>query len=143
MPERPTFQTIDPATGKPGRSYDGHAPDEALAIARAVRQAFDRWKHEDFDARAALMSKAAAVLRRRADEFAGLMTDEMGKTLAEGRAEVEKCAGHCDYFAEHAPGFLADRPVDIGGPRAKVAFRPLGVILAVMPWNFPFWQVFR
>ncbi len=71
------------------------------------------------------------------------MTDEMGKTLTEGRAEVEKCAGNCDYFAEHAAAFLAERPVDMGGPRAKVAFRPLGTILAVMPWNFPFWQVFR
>ncbi|HEX4709119.1 NAD-dependent succinate-semialdehyde dehydrogenase, partial [Phenylobacterium sp.] len=93
--------------------------------------------------RAALMRRAAAVLRARQDEFASLMTDEMGKTLTEGLGEVEKCAGNCDFFAEHAAAFLADRPVDMGGPKAKVAFRPLGAILAVMPWNFPFWQVFR
>jgi succinate-semialdehyde dehydrogenase/glutarate-semialdehyde dehydrogenase len=76
------------------------------------------------------------------------MTDEMGKTLTEGRAEIEKCAGNCDFYAEHAPAFLSERPVDMGdahgpAPKAKVAFRPLGTILAVMPWNFPFWQVFR
>jgi succinate-semialdehyde dehydrogenase/glutarate-semialdehyde dehydrogenase len=88
------------------------------------------------------------VLRARREEFAGLMTDEMGKTLTEGLAEIEKCAGNCDYYAEHAAAFLAERPVDMSdgkgpAPKAKVAFRPLGTILAVMPWNFPFWQVFR
>jgi succinate-semialdehyde dehydrogenase/glutarate-semialdehyde dehydrogenase len=67
----------------------------------------------------------------------------MGKTLTEGLAEIEKCATNCDYFAEHAEGFLARRPVDMGGPKAFVTFNPIGVVLAVMPWNFPFWQVFR
>jgi succinate-semialdehyde dehydrogenase/glutarate-semialdehyde dehydrogenase len=83
------------------------------------------------------------VLRRRSDEFAALMTEEMGKTLTDGRAEVEKCAFQCDWFAEHAEGYLAREPVDIGGPEAFVTFNPVGVVLAVMPWNFPFWQVFR
>jgi succinate-semialdehyde dehydrogenase/glutarate-semialdehyde dehydrogenase len=72
-----------------------------------------------------------------------LMTEEMGKTIADGRAEVEKCAFQCDWFAEHAEGYLARQPVDIGGPEAFVTFNPVGVVLAVMPWNFPFWQVFR
>jgi succinate-semialdehyde dehydrogenase/glutarate-semialdehyde dehydrogenase len=105
-----TFQAVDPTIGEARRTYDGHTPVEALAIARATRAAFEGWKRTGFTERAALMSKAATVLRRRADEFAALMTDEMGKTLTEGRAEVEKCAGHCDYFAEHAAGILAEQP---------------------------------
>jgi succinate-semialdehyde dehydrogenase/glutarate-semialdehyde dehydrogenase len=143
MAAKPTFQVVDPITGEAGRSYDGHTPEEALAITAAARAAFASWKHTSFAERAALMTKAGQVLRRRADEFAALMTDEMGKTLAEGRAEVEKCAGNCDFFAQHAAGFLAEQPVDMGGPKAKVAFGPMGTILAVMPWNFPFWQVMR
>ena len=143
MPQKPTFQAVDPATGTPGRSYAGHTPDEALQIARQARAAFETWRRTDIAARAALMRRAGAALRAREAEFCALMTDEMGKTLTDGRAEIEKCAAHCDYFAEHAAAFLAERPIDMGGPKAKVAFRPLGTILAVMPWNFPFWQVFR
>nr|MEA2799786.1 succinate-semialdehyde dehydrogenase / glutarate-semialdehyde dehydrogenase [Phenylobacterium sp.] len=143
MPQKPNFQTVDPATAKPGRRYPGHTQDEALGIVGKARAAFAGWRRTDIAERARLMRAAAAVLRRRRDEFAVLMTDEMGKTLTEGRAEIEKCAGNCDFFAGHAAAFLADRPVDMGGPKAKVAFRPLGTILAVMPWNFPFWQVFR
>lgn len=138
-----TFQTVDPATGQPGRSYAGHAPDEALKIARAAHAAFQGWRRTAFSERAALMRAAAAILRRRSDEFCALMTAEMGKTLTEGRAEIEKCAGNCEFYAEHAEAFLADETVDMGGPKAKVVYRPLGTVLAVMPWNFPFWQVFR
>jgi succinate-semialdehyde dehydrogenase/glutarate-semialdehyde dehydrogenase len=87
--------------------------------------------------------EAGAILRRRSDEFARLMTEEMGKTLADGRSEAEKCAFQCDWFADHAEEYLARQPVDIGGPEAFVTFNPIGVVLAVMPWNFPFWQVFR
>ncbi len=139
----PTFQAVDPATGQPGRRYPGHSAEDALKIARRSRAAFDGWRRTDIAERARLMREAANVLRRREAEFAALMTDEMGKTLTEGRAEIEKCAASCDYFAEHAVMLLADRPVDMGGPRTKIVFRPLGTILAVMPWNFPFWQVFR
>jgi len=126
MPQKPTFQAVDPATAKPGRSYPGHTADEALQIARGARGAFDGWRRTPIAERAALMRKAGAVLRARRDEFAALMTDEMGKTFTEGLAEVEKCAGNCDFFAEHAVAFLAERPVDMGGPKAKVAFRPIG-----------------
>lgn len=89
------------------------------------------------------MREAASVLRRRQHEFAQLMTAEMGKTRKEGFAEIEKCAFNCEHFAEHAKHYLAREPVDLGGPKAFVTYNPLGVILAVMPWNFPFWQVFR
>jgi len=141
--ERPAFRTTDPATGEPGRTYNGHTAAEALAIAARTRAAFDSWRRTPFAERAGLMRKAAGVLRARRDAFAALMTEEMGKSLGEGRAEIEKCAANCDYFAEHAEAFLADRPVDMGGPKARIVFRPLGTVLAVMPWNFPFWQVFR
>jgi succinate-semialdehyde dehydrogenase/glutarate-semialdehyde dehydrogenase len=143
MPQKPSFQVVDPATGRPGRHYAGHTTEEALGIAAAARRAFGGWRRTGFAERARLMHAAAETLRRRRDEFAALMTDEMGKTLTEGRAEVEKCAANCDYFAEHAQAFLADRAVDMGGPKTKVVFRPIGTVLAVMPWNFPFWQVFR
>ncbi len=143
MSNTPTFQAIDPATAAPGRSYVGHSPEEALAIARAARAAFDGWRRTDIAQRAALIRRTGSVLRARRDELCHLMTEEMGKTLTEGRAEIEKCAANCDFYADHAASFLAEQPVEMGGPKAKIAFRPLGTILAVMPWNFPFWQVFR
>jgi len=141
--ERPSLKTVDPATGKPGRVYPGHTPQEAQAIARDVHTAFLSWRRTRFTERARLMREAAAVLRRRKADLASLMTDEMGKTLTEGLDEVEKCAGNCDYYAEHAEPFLAREPVDMNGPKAFITYNPLGPILAVMPWNFPLWQVFR
>src|SRR4029079_10696683 len=90
-----------------------------------------------------VVRKAAEILRSREEEFARLMTEEMGKTVVEGRAEIEKCALNCDWFADHAEHYLAKEAVDIGGPEAFVTYNPLGVVLAIMPWNFPFWQVFR
>jgi succinate-semialdehyde dehydrogenase/glutarate-semialdehyde dehydrogenase len=89
------------------------------------------------------MRNAAATLRNRKDELAGLMTAEMGKTRTEGLGEIEKCAFNCDFFAEKAEQFLTREPIDIGGPKAFVTFNPLGTVLAIMPWNFPFWQVLR
>ena len=140
---RATIQTVDPATGKPGKTYAPHSIDDARSAAAAARKAYLEWRRTSFEQRAAVIRKAAAILRERKDEFASLMTDEMGKTLAEGRAEVEKCAFHCDWFADHAATYLADESVDVGGPEAFVTYNPIGVVLAVMPWNFPFWQVFR
>jgi succinate-semialdehyde dehydrogenase/glutarate-semialdehyde dehydrogenase len=140
---RPRLTVVDPATGQPGRTYEGHTRDEAHAIIARTRKAFEQWRATPFAQRAPLMKKAAEVLRRRAPEFAKLMTVEMGKPYSDGLAEIEKCAFNCDFYAEQAENFLARRPVDIGGPKAFVTFNPLGVVLAVMPWNFPFWQVFR
>lgn len=137
------FQTVNPATGQPGRTYPGHSPDEAREAAAAASRAQQAWRRTSFDDRAVTIHKAAEILRARKDEFARLMTEEMGKTLEEGRAEVEKCAFHCDWFADHAHEYLADEPADIGGGEAFVTFNPIGVVLAVMPWNFPLWQVFR
>lgn len=141
--QRPRFGTVDPATGQDGRVYEGHSLDEALAMTREARNAFEAWRQTSFTHRAGLMRKAATVLRRRQAEFADIMTAEMGKLRKEGLAEIEKCAFNCDHFAENAERYLAAEPVDLGGPRAFVTYNPLGVVLAVMPWNFPFWQVFR
>ena len=137
------FQTVNPATGEPGRAYDQHSLEDAHAAAAAAHQAFLEWRRTSFDERARVVRKAGELLRARKDEYARLMTQEMGKTLDDGRAEIEKCAVNCDWFADQAATYLANEPRDIGGPEAFVTFNPLGIVLAVMPWNFPFWQVFR
>jgi succinate-semialdehyde dehydrogenase/glutarate-semialdehyde dehydrogenase len=91
-----TIQTVNPATGQPGRTYEEVSIGDAKAAAAAARKAFESWRRTSFAERSAVIRKAAEVLRRRKDEFAALMTEEMGKTLTDGRAEVEKCAFHCD-----------------------------------------------
>ncbi|HEX8842332.1 MAG TPA: aldehyde dehydrogenase family protein, partial [Sphingomicrobium sp.] len=140
---REKLQTVNPATGEPGRSYDQHSLEEAREAAAAARKAFLEWRRTSFEERATMVRKAGELLRARADDYARLMIEEMGKTLEDGRAEVEKCAFNCDWFADHAHEYLANEPRDIDGAEAFVTYNPLGVILAVMPWNFPFWQVFR
>jgi succinate-semialdehyde dehydrogenase / glutarate-semialdehyde dehydrogenase len=137
------LQTVNPATGEPGKTYDAQTIEDARAAAAAAHSEFLKWRRTGFEERSTVIRKAAEILRARRDELARLMTDEMGKTLDDGRAEVEKCAFHCDWFAEHAREYLAEEPADIGGGEAFVTFNPLGVVLAVMPWNFPLWQVFR
>ena len=140
---RQKIQTVNPANAEPGKTYEETSLDEAKAAAAAARKAFLDWRRSSFAERSAIIHKAAEILRARKDEFARLMTDDMGKTFDEGRAEVEKCAFHCDWFADQAQDYLANDPVDIGAGETFVTFNPLGVVLAVMPWNFPFWQVFR
>ena len=137
------LETVNPATGEPGKAYDPHSIDDAKAAAQAARAAFLEWRRTSFEQRSEVLHKAAQVLRARKDEFARLMTEEMGKTLDDGRAEVEKCAFHCDWFADHGEEYLRHEPADIGGGEAFITFNPIGIVLAVMPWNFPFWQVFR
>ena len=138
-----TFQTVDPATAQPGKAYPGHTVEEAKAIVRQAHEAWQSWRRTDFATRKALMWQAAQVLRGRSDHLCELMTAEMGKTLTEGRAEVEKCAHTCEVMAEEAESYLAPLPVAMDTGKAQVVFRPIGVVLAVMPWNFPFWQVIR
>jgi len=136
-------RVIDPATGRELRAIPNDTSatvDAALAAAVRVQAA---WSRTGFEERAEVIRKAASLLRDRTDRWAALMAEEMGKPLAQGRSEVEKCAWVCEYYAEQAAGFLADAPVEVEGARAYVAYRPLGVVLSIMPWNFPFWQVFR
>ncbi len=140
---RPVFTTANPATLAPGRSYPGHSAEEAATKARLAAEAQRPWRRTGIDERARHMKEAAGVLRARRDELSALMTEEMGKTVTDGLAEVEKCAAACEHFAARAASYLAREPVAIDGAKAFVTFNPLGVVLAVMPWNFPFWQVFR
>ena len=140
---RTKIQTINPATGHAGKSYDETTLGEALAAAAAARKAFASWRPTSFAERSRILRKAGEILRSRKDDFARLMTEEMGKTVTDGRAEIEKCAFQCDWFADHAQEYLANEPVDFDGEEAFVTFNPIGIVLAVMPWNFPFWQVFR
>jgi succinate-semialdehyde dehydrogenase/glutarate-semialdehyde dehydrogenase len=141
--ERREFRTVNPTTGEPGRTYSGNTVAEAHQAAAAAKAAFESWRRTSFADRSRVLHRSAEILRQRKDELARLMTEEMGKTVDDGRAEVEKCAFHCDWFADHAHEYLARESVDIGGDEAFVTYNPLGVILAVMPWNFPLWQVFR
>jgi succinate-semialdehyde dehydrogenase/glutarate-semialdehyde dehydrogenase len=135
--------SINPATGKPIRTYDELSPDEAAAIIGKSHEAWQGWRRTSFASRAGLMTKAAAILRGKKDELARLMALEMGKPVSQGAAEIEKCAWACDYFAEHAEKYLAPELIASDASKSYVAFEPLGIVLAVMPWNFPFWQVVR
>ena len=137
------IQSINPVTGEAVKEYDELKPAAVAEIVRAAHTAFTDWRHSAFSRRATLMKKAANVLRARAAEFGRLMAVEMGKPVAAGEAEVRKCALCCDYYAENAERFLASEDVPTEAAKSFVAFNPLGVVLAVMPWNFPFWQVFR
>src|SRR5207249_496458 len=115
---REKIQTVNPASGEPGRSYDWTSIDDARAAAAAAHSGFLEWRRTSFADRAVVLRKAAEVLRTRKDELARLMTEEMGKPLDDGHAEIEKCAFQCDWFAGHAQDYLADEPADMGGGEA-------------------------
>jgi succinate-semialdehyde dehydrogenase/glutarate-semialdehyde dehydrogenase len=139
----PTIMTIDPANGKPLETYratDAAALDAALDAAVA---AFRTWRRTTHAERADALRALARTLRTKKAELAELATREMGKTLVEAEAEVEKCAVGCDHYAEHGAAYLADENAPSAATQSYVAYRPLGVLLAIMPWNFPFWQLFR
>jgi succinate-semialdehyde dehydrogenase/glutarate-semialdehyde dehydrogenase len=138
-----TIESINPATGEVLARFDEFSPeqiDEALAqTARTYRE----WRNTSYEERKRLMHGAADYLRKHLDRFAGMITAEMGKPIGESEAEIKKCALNCDFYADHAADFLADEPVATNARESLVAFEPLGTVLAIMPWNFPFWQVFR
>ncbi len=134
---------INPADDTTVGSYDLMSPVELRAALRESGKAFESWHRTTFAERADLMRAAATELRRQIEPLSRLMAVEMGKPLAQGRTEIEKCVWVCEYYAEHAEAFLADELVETDATRSLVAYRPLGAVLAVMPWNFPFWQLFR
>ena len=138
-----TIHAINPATGEEVASYEETSPEAADGIIRSVHEAFLAWRRSTFRERSAPMRRAAEILRENAGEYARLMAREMGKPVKEGVAEARKCATTCEFYAENAERFLSPEPVETEARRSFVAFNPLGVVLAVMPWNFPFWQVFR
>ncbi len=137
------MKSVNPATGEVIKEYKDHTEKEVKQILGLVDKDFHEWRKTSFGHRSQLMFKAAEVLRSNADEFAKIMTGEMGKPITESKSEVEKCAWVCDYYAENAERFLTDELIETDASKSFVAFQPLGVVLAVMPWNFPFWQVFR
>jgi succinate-semialdehyde dehydrogenase / glutarate-semialdehyde dehydrogenase len=137
------IQSVNPATGEGVATYEETTPEAANGIIESVHEVFLEWRRRPFAERSAPMRRAAGILRDNAGEYARLMAREMGKPVKEGAAEVRKCATVCDFYAENAERFLAPEPVATEARKSFVAFNPLGVVLAVMPWNFPFWQVFR
>ncbi len=137
------FHTINPATEEIIKTYEEEAIDSLDKKLINSEKTFHEWKNTAFAERAALMKTAGCVLRDNKGVYAGLMAIEMGKPLAQGIAEVEKCAWVCDYYAENAEAFLSDNIISTEAQKSYAAFLPLGSVLAIMPWNFPFWQVFR
>jgi succinate-semialdehyde dehydrogenase/glutarate-semialdehyde dehydrogenase len=137
------MESVNPATGETIGTYDEMTPEQTAGAVEEAHAAWSSWRKAAFSERARAMKKAAAILRERKAEFAKLMALEMGKPFKQGVAEAEKCALGCEHYAEHAEAYLAPEIVKTEASKSYVAFEPLGVVLAVMPWNFPFWQVFR
>jgi succinate-semialdehyde dehydrogenase/glutarate-semialdehyde dehydrogenase len=137
------MKAINPATNELIKNYDEHTSDEVKRIVDKVDEEFLKWRQVPFAQRSKLMHKAAELLRNNKDRYARTITTEMGKVISESQSEVEKCAWVCDYYADNAEDFLADEKIETDAGKSFVAFQPLGVVLAIMPWNFPFWQVFR
>ncbi len=138
-----SLTSTNPATAKLVREYDEHTAEEADRIIESVAAAQGTWQSTELGGRARLMRKAAGILRDRAGDYALLMTAEMGKPVTQGRSEAEKCAWVCEYYADNAAEFLAPERIESDASESFVVYRPLGTVLAIMPWNFPFWQVFR
>ena len=137
------MKAINPATGEVIQEYPSHSDQEVQDILEQAQSAFQSWRNTDYPHRAALMKNAAGVLERNKARYAKLMSLEMGKPITQAEGEVDKCIWVCNYYADNAETMLADEPAESDGSTAYVAFQPLGVILAVMPWNYPMWQVFR
>jgi succinate-semialdehyde dehydrogenase / glutarate-semialdehyde dehydrogenase len=137
------IRSVNPTTGEVVQSYAPLTDHELEQRLSTAESAFGDYRGVPVERRAAWLIRAAEILEGESRRWAELMTLEMGKPLAGAVAEAEKCARVCRYYAEHGPGFLADEPVEADAERSWVAHRPLGPVLAVMPWNFPFWQLFR
>ncbi len=135
--------TINPATGETIKTFERESASSIEAKLARSQQTFEQYRNTPMSQRAEWLNVAAEILERDKVSFGKMMTTEMGKTLKSAIAEVEKCALVCRYYAEHAADFLADVPASTDASKSFVRYQPLGVILAVMPWNFPFWQVFR
>jgi len=138
-----SIQTINPTTGEVLETFEPYSEQQVNQALDQARQAFLHWRTISFAERGKYLHSVASHLRDRKTELARIAVLEMGKSITEAEAEVEKCAWNCDFFAENAESFLRDEKVASNASESYVAFRPLGVVLAIMPWNFPYWQVFR
>jgi succinate-semialdehyde dehydrogenase / glutarate-semialdehyde dehydrogenase len=136
-------KSINPATGEELKNYPDMDENEIDDILNLSNNTFMEWKNTSFSERAGKMKKAHDILLTRKDEFAKIMTLEMGKPIKQSISEIEKCAWVCEYFAENAETFLSDERIKTDASESYITYNPLGVVLAIMPWNFPFWQVFR
>ncbi len=137
------LSSVNPATGEKIRDYETISNDDAKGVVDAAHEAFLGWRETSFETRSAALKKAATLLRGEAQDLGRLMSLEMGKPIKQVAAEIEKCALGCDYYAEHAARFLQPEVIETDARKSYVSYRPLGVVLAIMPWNFPFWQTFR
>ncbi len=137
------FARINPSTGETLATFEKMGPAELHQVLDGAAGVFLTWKESGFPERARHFRRAGEILKLGQEKYARLMAQEMGKPISQGKAEIQKCARCCDFYAENAERFLSPQTPATDGAKSRVAFRPLGVILAVMPWNFPFWQVFR
>ncbi len=135
--------SINPANNKLIKSYNEMTSEESSNIISLTNESFIKWKETSFKHRSELMKNAAKVLRENSEEYSVLMTLEMGKPIIQSRSEVEKCAWVCEYYADNAEKFLKVEIIKTDASNSFVSYQPIGIVLAIMPWNFPFWQVFR
>lgn len=137
------IKTINPFTSAPLKEYAEHTDEEVEQCIIQANETFLMWKEMDIATRGALFTHLADLLHQRKEDYAKLMAQEMGKPIKQGRAEIEKCLWLCDFYVKNAPGFLSDEMIETEAGESFISYDPLGVILAVMPWNYPFWQVMR
>ena len=137
------LRSVNPANLQLINTYQPMQLSDINKIIDSTQKAFEGWRETKFAERAELMLNAAEVLRKNKEDYSELMTLEMGKPIAQSRAEIEKCALVCEYYSKNAERFLTDELIETDATKSFVSFQPLGIVLAVMPWNFPFWQVFR
>ena len=133
----------NPSNGKPLKTYHAHTAKQIEQKIAQTHKAWLNWKNSSREERSKLLINMASVLQNRKSEFAVLMAQEMGKPISQGITEIEKCASVCEYYANNAELFLKDQLIETDASKSFVSFQPIGVVLAIMPWNFPFWQVFR
>ena len=137
------MKSVNPATGEMIQAYETHSEKGVEKIINSVDKCWQQWRTSSFFQRSQMMQNLASLLKSKSGELARLMALEMGKVMHEGVAEIEKCAWVCDYYAANAENFLENEIIETDFSKSYVSYQPLGTILAVMPWNFPFWQVFR
>ena len=137
------METINPATGKSVKKFETLEAEQLDNVLQQVNDATPAWAARSYGERAELMKRLASVLRDNKQHYAELITTEMGKPITEAAGEIEKCAWACEYYADNAATFLADEAIESDASKSYVAYLPIGTVLAVMPWNFPFWQVYR
>ncbi len=138
-----SIKSINPINGKIIKEYTEDSETVVIAKIEKAHKAWEKWRKSPYKERANLLQNIAKLLRERKDKLAALMAQEMGKPLKEGVKEIEKCALVCEYYADNGEEFLKDGQIKTEAKKSYVSFQPIGVVLAVMPWNFPFWQVFR